>query len=268
MPTSVDPLCYAQQSPQLGYHVRVQSAPLIAVSAANTPDKRGFERASLNLSYLRAIESAGGIPLVVAPGMPRSHLESALERCAALILTGGGDVDPARYAQQPHDSIVGVSPSRDDLEFAALEIAAARGLPVLAICRGMQVLNVWSGGALIQDIPTMVEGACAHSVQHPREAAAHPVAVEPASRLAAILGATDPGVNSRHHQALDPARLGANLIPVAHAPDGVIEGIELPGDRFVVGVQWHPEDMAAAPGDHPDQVAARNLFAALVEDAR
>lgn len=248
--------------------MRVQSAPLIAVSAANTPDKRGFERASLNLSYLRAIETAGGIPLVLAPGMPSDLLESALARCSALILTGGGDVDPSRYGEQSHESIVGVSPARDDLEFAALDLAATSGLPLLAICRGMQVLNVWSGGALIQDIPSMVEGACPHSLQHPREAAAHPVEVTPGSRLAEVLGATRPGVNSRHHQALDPARLGTGLIPVAHAPDGVIEGVELPGRRFVLGIQWHPEDMASAPGGHPDQEAARNLFRAFIEASR
>lgn len=236
------------------------SVPLVAVTAATAFDGRGFERASLNLSYLRAIEAAGAVPLVLTPGMGRERLEAALGQCSGLVLSGGGDVEPGRYGQAPHESVIGVSEARDDLEFAALRAAERAGLPVLAICRGMQVLNVALGGTLVQDIPSMIEGALAHSVQDPRHGPAHAVEVTAESRLAGIVGGTRIEVNSRHHQALD--QLGAGLVVTGRAPDGIVEAVELPGRRFVVGVQWHPEDMAG----HPDiGESADRLFAAFIE---
>ena len=242
--------------------------PLIAVTAANTPDSRGFDRASLNMSYLRAIEGAGGVPVVLSPGMESSDLAGALERCSGLVLTGGGDVDPARYGEERHPAVIGVSEARDAMEFEALTLAEERSMPVLAICRGMQVLNVWAGGALIQDIPSAIRGACAHSVQQPREAAAHQVVLDGGCRAIAILGAAQVGVNSRHHQALDPLRLGERIVVTGRAPDGVIEVVEQPGERFVLGIQWHPEDMAGALEDSEGRSHARALFRAFVEAAR
>lgn len=239
------------------------SAPLVAVTAATAFDSRGFERASLNLSYLRAIETSGALPLVLTPGMDRARLEAALARCSGLVLSGGGDVDPVRYGGGPHETLIGVAPSRDELEWAALEAAEALDLPVLAICRGMQVLNVALGGSLVQDIPSQVEGAVAHSVQEPRHGPAHPVEVDGASRLADIAGTMRFEVNSRHHQAID--RLGAGLVVTGRSPDGIIEAVELAGERFVVGVQWHPEDMAGHPGIGE---SADRLFAAFAEAAR
>jgi putative glutamine amidotransferase len=239
------------------------SAPLVGVTAATALDSRGFERASLNLSYLRAIEAAGAVPLVLTPGMAREQLEAALGRCVGLVLTGGGDVAPERYAQARHESIIGVSEARDTLEFAAIEAAERLGMPLLAICRGMQVLNVALGGSLVQDIPSMVEGALAHSVQEPRHGPAHGVEVEAGSRLQGIVGGRRIEVNSRHHQAVD--RLGGGLVVTGKAPDGIIEAVEAPGERFVVGVQWHPEDMAGHPGIGE---SADRLFAAFVEAAR
>lgn len=221
---------------------RYPGVRLVAVTTGATPDRRGIERAALNVSYLRAIEGAGLIPLILAAGMPAHALQEALRVCAGVVLTGGGDVDPARYGAEPHETIAGVSAARDELEFQVLEAAEARRLPVLAICRGLQVLNVWCGGTLIQDIPTMVDGALAHSVESPRPGPAHDVRVGPGSRLAAVIGPGLTGVNSRHHQAI--ATLGAGLSVAANSADGVIEAAELAGRRFVVGVQWHPEDMA------------------------
>jgi putative glutamine amidotransferase len=235
------------------------SAPLVGVTAATAFDSRGFERASLNLSYLRALEAAGAVPLVLTPGTGPEHLAVALGRCSGLVLTGGGDVAPARYGQAPHETIVGVSEARDELEVAAISVAEELRLPVLAICRGMQVLNVALGGTLVQDIPSMIEGALAHSVQEPRHGPAHAVEVTAGSRLAGIAGGTRVEVNSRHHQAVD--RLGAGLLVTARAADGLVEAVELPGERFVVGVQWHPEDMAGHPGIG---VSADRLFAAFV----
>lgn len=239
------------------------SVPLVGVTAATALDSRGFERASLNLSYLRAVEAAGAVPLVLTPGMGREQLEAALGRCSGLVLTGGGDVTPERYGQARHESVIGVSEARDELEFAALEAAERAGLPVLAICRGMQVLNVALGGSLVQDIPSMVEGALAHSVQEPRQGPAHGVEIDAGSRLAGIVGGTRVEANSRHHQAID--RLGERLLVTARAADGIIEAVEVPGSRFVVGVQWHPEDMAGHPGIG---ASADRLFAAFVDAAR
>jgi putative glutamine amidotransferase len=244
------------------------ASPLIAVTSANTPDKRGFDRASLNLTYLRAIEEAGGIPLVVSPGMAPEHLAAAMRVCSGLVLTGGGDVDPALYGEEPHPTIIGVSALRDTMEFAALEIAFAGALPVLALCRGMQVLNVWRGGKLIQDIPSMVPGAFGHSVQEPRHGAAHSVTLRQGCRLAELLGATVVDVNSRHHQALSPDAIGDGLVVTGRAMDGVIEAVELPGEQFVVGVQWHAEDMATGPEDGPPREHARALYSAFVAETR
>ena len=242
--------------------------PLVAVTAANAPDSRGFDRASLNLSYLRALEQAGALPLIVSPGMPPELLADAITRCSGLVLTGGGDVAPERYGGDPDAPFVGVSQLRDELEFAALDIAAERGLPILAICRGMQVLNIWLGGKLIEDIPSMVPGACGHSVQQPRHGAAHDVALEPGCRTRMILGGAMLGVNSRHHQAIRPDALGEGLVVTGRAPDGVIEAVELTGERFVVGVQWHPEDMATGLEDSPERRHARALFEAFAAEAR
>jgi putative glutamine amidotransferase len=172
-------------------------------------------------------------------------------------------VAPGRYGQAAHETIIGVSEARDDLELSALGVADGMEMPVLAICRGMQMLNVALGGTLVQDIPSMVEGAVAHSVPEPRQGPAHGVEVETGSRLARIAGSTRFQVNSRHHQAID--RPGAGLVVTARAPDGIVEAFETTGPRFVVGVQWHPEDMAGHPGIG---VTADRLFAAFTEAAR
>ena len=233
---------------------------LVAVTTGTSFDRRGFERAAINLSYLRAIEGAGLVPLVLAPGMATGALEAALTEVTGLVLTGGGDVDPASYEAVAHETVIGVSAARDELEFDALRIAGERELPLLAICRGLQVLNVAMGGSLVQDIPSMVEGACSHSVEDPREGPAHDIEVVAGSKLAAIIGAGRTPVNSRHHQAA--ARLGEGLEVSARCEDGVVEGLELPGARFVVAVQWHPEDMRG----HYESSA--QLFAAFAEAVR
>jgi putative glutamine amidotransferase len=177
-----------------------------------------------------------------------------------LLLTGGGDIEPGRYGQTPHATVYDVSSERDALELWATREALARRRPVLAICRGLQVLNVALGGTLVQDIPDEVGRTIAHSQPTPRQQATHTVKVDHGSRLADILGAVEVEVNSFHHQAVKD--LGTGLRTVATAPDGVVEGLELPdAEPLVVGVQWHPEELVA----HDD--AARNLFAALVRAA-
>ncbi|MBI5481434.1 MAG: gamma-glutamyl-gamma-aminobutyrate hydrolase family protein [Deltaproteobacteria bacterium] len=186
---------------------------------------------------------------------------AVLAACQGVLLIGGGDVAPARFgADDPHGLCCHVVPERDDYELELLDLALARDLPALAICRGHQVLAVARGGALHLDIPTELPGALQHSC--PKEALdAHPVAFAAGSRLAAILGAGSISVNSRHHQAVRGDRVGDTLEVTARASDGVIEGLESAAHGFVVGVQWHPEDFVGAG----DRFAP--LFAAFVDRA-
>jgi putative glutamine amidotransferase len=236
-------------------------APLIgittSVSAGTTP-----ERAYVNGAYIRAVQDAGAIPLLLTPHFTPQVQAALWQRLDGLVLTGGGDIDPARFGEARHPAVGDVAPTRDELEFGLTRRALADDMPLLAICRGIQVLNVALGGTLLQDIPSALPAALAHSQTAPRHEPTHPVKVMgEGTRLGRVLGAAEVNVNSMHHQAIK--RLGEGLREVAWAPDGVIEGVELSrDDRFVLGVQWHPEELVGH-----DQ-AARNLFAALAEAAR
>jgi putative glutamine amidotransferase len=193
--------------------------------------------------YAEALRREGA--KVVAVGIRGAGpARAAVAGADGLLLIGGGDVDPARYgAGDPAGVCRHVEPLRDEYEIAAIAEAARRDLPVLGICRGQQVLAVACGGALVRDIPSELPGTLRHGCAQD-ELDAHPAAVAPGSRLAAILGATSLTVNSRHHQSVRPDRPGAGLRVTARAPDGVVEGLESARHRFVVSVQWHPEDYA------------------------
>jgi gamma-glutamyl-gamma-aminobutyrate hydrolase PuuD len=230
--------------------------PLIGLTTSLPP--KGAAGAQINASYLHAVQLAGGVPVLIPPQLEVPALVSLLQTIDALILTGGGDVDPSLYGEQPHPAVAGVSPERDQVELASIRFALGQRLPLLAICRGMQVLNVALGGSLIQHIPEAVGADIAHAVSEPRDGPAHSVRIAPGSRLAGLVGVDVTGVNSRHHQAVKD--VGQGLVPVAWAPDDVIEGLEMPG-RWVVGVQWHPEDLVDA------SPAARGLFEGVVAAA-
>jgi putative glutamine amidotransferase len=201
--------------------------------------------------YADGVSRAGGIPVLLpsAPGV-----EHAVARLDGLILAGGGDIDPAVFGAQAHPRTGGVRQARDDAEFALASAALARGLPLLGICRGLQVLNVALGGTLHQHLPDLV----GHEGHSPLAGGygSHPVTVAPGSRLAAILGRLDTEipVPTHHHQAID--RLGEGLAATAWAADGVVEAVELDAGPFTVAVQWHPE-----AGEDP------SLFHALVAAA-
>jgi putative glutamine amidotransferase len=183
--------------------------------------------------------------------------DAMLDGMAGLILTGGEDVDPGHYRADAHPALGEVHAGRDAFELALVRAAQARRLPTLAICRGVQILNVALGGTLVQDLPTEWQGALPHDGRWERSARVHDAAVERGSRLSAALGATALRVNSFHHQSL--ARVGDGLTAVAHAPDGVIEGVETAADEWwVLGVQWHPEELTATP-----EPWDRALFAAF-----
>lgn len=229
----------------------------------------GGNSAASDECYVAAL-SLPGFDLEVCPVYPTASAEEVrelLRGSSGLVLSGGADVDPVRYGEEPAGAEMKyVNPSRDAVEFAALAEADARELPVFAICRGAQVLNVHRGGALLQDIGR------AHRDGRPQEEkwrAFHEVELLAGSRVARTMAGQRVQTNSRHHQALDPGRLGQGLTVVGRCPtDGVIEAVEAPGARLVLGVQWHPENMALAPDASPEREQARRLFAAFAEAAR
>lgn len=233
----------------------------VGVTIGNSREAEIF---ALRDDYVRAVETAGGLPLVLAPG----HMDDAaalaaeyLDRVEALVLSGGADVDPALYGEDRHETVTRVLPERDAFELALVHEALRRDLPTLAICRGHQLLNVAAGGTLFQDIASQVEAAAVHDPDQERWERCHDVAVLPGTRLREILGQERISVNSFHHQAVK--ELGQGLVLSARGcDDGVIEGMEMPGRRFVIGVQWHPESFwDRPPGFQP-------LFEALVNAAR
>jgi putative glutamine amidotransferase len=194
---------------------------------------------SLRDDYLRAVEKAGGLPFVLAPGVP-DDADEMLDSVQGLLLSGGDDVDPALYGERAHPTVTRVFPRLDAFEVALCRAACSRDLPVLAICRGHQVLNVAMGGTLIQDIPSQVTGAVEHDPEVDRCQTVHDVRLLPGTRLRDILARECVSVNSSHHQAV--GEVGSGLSVSAHSTeDQVVEGLEMAGKRFVVGVQWHPE---------------------------
>jgi putative glutamine amidotransferase len=233
--------------------------PLIGVTTSITIGAHP-ERAYVNSAYLRAVQAAGGVPVLLPPTLDAEGRRQLLAEVNGLLLTGGGDVDPARFGEEPHATVSDVAPARDDLEIEATRAALDGRRPVLAICRGLQVLNVALGGSLHQDVASEPGSPIRHRQAEPRDQPSHRVKVAPASRLAEVLGAEEVDVNSMHHQAVNA--LGRGLVPVAWAPDDIVEGLELDDRRrFVVAVQWHPEELVG----HSE--AARRLFAALVRAA-
>jgi putative glutamine amidotransferase len=202
----------------------------------------GVTRCSRLDDYIASVEQTGARARVLeVTESPRK----VLTEIDGLLLTGGGDIDPVFYREERHPSTDDAEPGRDEFEIDLARRAIAADLPTLAICRGVQVLNVAAGGTLVQDIPSAVESDLTHSVAEPRNFECHDIAVAPGSKLAQILGPQGDApcscrVNSRHHQAV--GRPGTGLVVSATAADGVIEAVEAPGNRFCIGVQWHPEN--------------------------
>lgn len=211
-------------------------------------EPRGKEMA-LGMTYLRGLEAAGGLPVVMPP-LDERAIEPLLDRLDGVCLSGGPDLDPRAYGAEPHRELGPTEPELDRFELAVARRADARGMPILAICRGTQALNIVRGGILHQHIPELSEEIL-HRQTTPGDQPSHPVWVDPESRLAAVLGDSEievadiADVNSFHHQAID--RLGDGLRISARAPDGTIEAIEDPDRRFLIGVQWHAETLVHRP---------------------
>jgi putative glutamine amidotransferase len=211
--------------------------PLVGITTYVTPARWGSweqEAALIPAQYVQAVERAGGRPMLVPPS--EEGIDETLDALDALIFSGGSDLSPEKYGQEPHPETYGVVPERDDAELALLKAALERDLPVLAICRGSQVLNVALGGDLLQHLPEVV-GDEKHK-HTPGAYADHDVSIEPGTRIGRLLGEHTP-VKSHHHQGF--GRLGSGLVETARAEDGTIEAVEDPSRRFTLGVLWHPE---------------------------
>lgn len=210
------------------------------------------------VDYVEAVLEAGGLPMPLAlhdVGQYEGEAAEQLAHCDGLLLSGGVDINPATYGEQPHPELNATTPDRDAHELALLAEAKCRGIPILAICRGIQLVNVAYGGTLYQDIPSQVPDAIQHSQRSARHLPSHDVALTQGSRLYELVGGSI-AVTSFHHQAVKD--LGANLDVVATAPDGIIEAVEATDHPWLVAVQWHPEMSHAA--DAP----SRAIFEAFV----
>lgn len=228
--------------------------PLIALSTSELHDPHRASRVqqtlthrrdlALGMDYPHAIAQAGGVPVVVPP-TDAVDIDALLARVDGLCLLGGPDIDPSVYGAQRHPALGPTDPEVDRFELALVRAAQARDLPILCLCRGMQTLNVARGGTLIQDLPSQRPSFVPHRQEGSGLQPTHRVRIEAGCALATALQAVEIEVNTFHHQSVD--RLGEGLRPVAWAPDDLIEGIEDPDQRFLVGVQWHAESLRALP---------------------
>jgi putative glutamine amidotransferase len=236
--------------------------PFIGVTTGIRLSEDGWHYYAAYAPNVAAIERAGGLPVLVPCGLREDTLRAIYERLDAVLIPGGGDVDPKHYGAEKHPLTDRIDPDRDHTELTIARWAVEDDLPLFGICRGHQVINVAMGGTLIQDIPSQLDTSIRHYMpkELPRSAGGHAVTIEPTSRLAAIIGATTAVVNSFHHQSVEtPAPISTIT---AYAPDGVVEALERPDRRFVLSVQWHPEDMVN------DNEAMQRLFDAFVDAAR
>jgi putative glutamine amidotransferase len=238
--------------------------PLILVPVPIQDDEK--RRFTLGRNYVRSISEAGGVPVMAPVTIDPVSLRSLYDSADGVLLTGGADLDPSVFGEPLHPLTKGVDPDREAAETLLAGWAVADDKPMLCICRGVQQLNVILGGSLIQDIPSQHKSDLEHSagrLSPARDYVAHTICVEPRSRLGLALGLGEAGgevgVNSFHHQALK--RVADGLRITSRAPDGIVESVEMPDRRFVVGVQWHPEEMSAGRAD------MFNLFVSFVTAA-
>jgi putative glutamine amidotransferase len=226
--------------------------PLIGIGSDLYIKNGERDRAFVYTTYVDSLRRAGAIPVLIPP-QPENAAE-VVGDLDGLLLAGGDDCDPAAYGEPRHPSVEPMDPRRQDNDLSLARVARDRGIPTLGICLGVQVMNVAAGGTLIQHIESDIDHASEPSDRH-----RHDVAIDGGTRLAKILGQRELEVNSSHHQAIKD--IGDGLRVTAHAPDGIVEGLEDPRHPFYLGVQWHPEDMSG-------ETSASAIFGAFVEAAR
>jgi putative glutamine amidotransferase len=233
------------------------SKPIIGIGSDVQSPQGERERAFVYLNYTEALRKAGAIPVVIPPQPENAaDLISGLD---GLVLAGGDDCDPAAYGEERHPTVDPVmDPRRQSNDLSLARAAREAAIPTLGICLGMQVMNVAAGGTLVQDIDSVLQTEIRHASE-PEDRGRHEVLIEKATRLGEILRERELNVNSSHHQAI--GTVGEGLRVTAHAPDGVVEGLEDPRHPFYVGVQWHPEDLGG-------EDSASKLFGAFVAAAR
>ncbi len=231
--------------------------PLIGITCGLSVNKYGSEVCAVGRAYTEAVFIAGGIPLMIPIASDQPDQAEIMASLDGLLLTGGGDINPRLFDGKPHARVYGVSDARDTLEIALVRAAVSHHVPLLAICRGIQVLNVAFGGTLYTDIHDQHPDALRHDwfPDIPRDYLAHSVRIERESILFSIFQADEIQVNSLHHQGIE--KVGQGLTPIAFAPDGIVEALALQHADFAVGVQWHPECL-------PDDVKMQKLFKGFV----
>ncbi len=230
--------------------------PLIGIGSDVQTPRGERERAFAYLTYTEAVRRAGAIPVLVPP-QPENAAD-LLEALDGLLLAGGDDCDPAAYGQERHPTVEPMDPRRQANDLALAHAARAKGVPTFGICLGLQVMNIDAGGTLIQDIESQHDTEIVHA-SLPEDRVRHEVIVQQGTQLANHVPSSELNVNSSHHQAI--GEVGQGLRVTAHAPDGIVEGLEDPHHPFYLGVQWHPEDMVG-------EGSATTLFAAFIEAAR
>jgi len=233
--------------------------PLIGVTTSSFISDAGWEYNRAYVAIIQAVEEAGGLPVLIPISIGDEALRDIYERLDGVLLPGGGDMRPNIYGAEMNPLTDNIDDARDHIEVNLTRWAFNDDVPVLGICRGHQVVNVALGGTLIQDVPSEIGTDIAHNVTVPRNSRPHEVSIDPDSRLANILGTTHIAVNSLHHQSVGEAAPDACI--TAYSPDGVVEAIEVPNKKFVLSVQWHPEDL------YRDDPAMKRLFKAFVEAA-
>ena len=238
------------------------SRPVIGIPARSVVDSNnGFRYSGIPLTYSNAVERAGGAPILIPLHLSEETLQAIYSRIDGLLLAGGVDVHPKEFGEEVEPFCGEIDTARDETELRVTRWALADGHPIFGICRGIQMLNVAAGGSLYQDIPAQLQTEQNHSYRQgdPYNLRAHPVEFDPNSRLAQWLGTPEIQVNSLHHQSLKQVAPGLRVI--ARSPDGIVEAVESEDERFLLGVQWHPELL-------DDDTRFGKLFEAFVDSAR
>ena len=238
--------------------------PIIGISTSVLVDEGGgfpgYERIYVNKDYVSSVISAGAVPLMIPMDATEENLRQTLELVDGMIFSGGHDIAPIRYGEEPHQKLQEICPERDEFDFLLYRLAKEHSLPILGICRGFQLMNVFEGGKLYQDLSLKNTESLKHSQGHGPSVPTHTVKVEPGSKFCKILGKEEIRVNSFHHQAVKST--SENVAISGKALDNVVEAIELKNYPFGLGVQFHPEMLQAKEED------MKKIFSALISAAK